>query len=177
MLVSLRCCSKIRLITDRIFGKYLFTTNVITSGILMGAGDAVEQIIELKTKKHPTGQFDFRRIMNMTLVGFAIGVPQHYFYSNLDLRLPGNSKATVFKKIIMDQLVASPCGIFIFFFGLGLLEHRNLSSGYKEIRNKFTTVYMTDWMFWPPVQFINFFYLPPKYRVIYVNGWSNVEVR
>lgn len=62
MLVSPRLFSKIRLIADKVFGKYLLTTNVVTSGILMGVGDAVEQVIELEMNKHPTGKFDWRRI-------------------------------------------------------------------------------------------------------------------
>ncbi len=27
-----------------------------------------------------------------------------------------------------------------------------------------------DWCIWPPTQYVNFVYVPTKYRVLYVNG-------
>lgn len=27
-----------------------------------------------------------------------------------------------------------------------------------------------DWMVWPPTQFINFYYVPVKYQVVYINA-------
>lgn len=79
---------------------------------------------------------------DMTVVGFMTGLPQHYFYSIMDVKLPGKNVKTVFKKILLDQIIASPACITIFFLGLGILEHGSLSAGYEELKRKCISVYV-----------------------------------
>ena len=35
-----------------------------------------------------------------------------------------------------------------------------------------THLYVAEWVLWPPAQFINFYYLPTRYRVVYDNAIS-----
>ncbi|RZF44263.1 hypothetical protein LSTR_LSTR006813 [Laodelphax striatellus] len=158
-----------RSIFKKAFSKYLVATNVITSGLLMGIGDAAEQEIEIRREIHPTGTFDWVRIRDMTIVGFVIGGPQHYLYEYMDKFLPGTSGRTIVKKIALDQSIVSPVCIFLFFVGLGVAEQGSVAKGFEEFKKKFITVYSIDWCFWPPTQYINFAYVPSKFRVMYVN--------
>ena len=32
-----------------------------------------------------------------------------------------------------------------------------------------TQLYLAEWFIWPPAQFVNFYFLPTRYRVIYDN--------
>lgn len=40
---------------------------------------------------------------------------------------------------------------------------------WEEFKAKFPTIYLFDWVIWPPSQAINFALVPAKYRVLYVN--------
>lgn len=153
----------------RAFGKYLLVTNTLSSGILMGLGDYCQQRIEIyqaTTEKKP---FDVTRSVNMSTVGLGHGVFHHFFYGWIDRTFPGTSLRNVVRKIFLDQLIASPACMYIFFIGMAIMERRGYDSGWQEIKNKFLFCYMVDWIVWPPNQFINFYFLPPKYRVIYIN--------
>ena len=46
-----------------------------------------------------------------------------------------------------------------------------LGSCWSEFKQKFPTIYMFDWLIWPPSQGINFLYVPSKYR--YIRTLSN----
>ena len=92
------------------------------------------------------------------------GPPHHYWYLYLDKLLPGRSRSVVIKKILADQAVAAPFFAVTFIFGAGLLEGNSLRECWTEFKCKFPTIYLFDWMIWPPTQGFNFLYVPSKYR-------------
>lgn len=152
------------------FGKHLFLTNTISSGLLMAVGDYCQQRIEIYQAKPKEKTFDMDRLVNMSIVALGHGVFHHFFYGWLDKTYPAASMQHVMKKIILDQLVASPACMWIFFIGMALLERRGYESGWFELKKKFLFTYMVDWVVWPPAQFINFYYVPSQYRVLYINS-------
>lgn len=164
----------IRSLTESMFKKYLLTTNIVSSGILMSIGDALSQYVE---QKHMVKQvevqqkfhFDWSRNGKMFVVGALQGPMHHYFYGWLDARYVGTSLKNTSVKILYDQLVMSPACIVMFFYSAGWMHQQTNDECTQELKSKFLTVYVADWMIWPFAQFINFYYLQPKYRVIYVN--------
>ncbi|KAL3869288.1 hypothetical protein ACJMK2_041990 [Sinanodonta woodiana] len=54
--------------------------------------------------------------------------------------------------------------------GMSLLEGKTPQEGVQEVKDKFLMVYMVDWCVWPPCQFINFYFLPTQFRVLYVSS-------
>lgn len=78
----------------------------------------------------------------MLIVGTAQGPLNHWWYWWLDRYLPGRKITTIGKKILADQLIASPLGSGSFFLGLGLLEGKTLLQSWEEFSNKFIMVYL-----------------------------------
>uniref|UniRef100_A0A1B0F0L5 Mpv17-like protein 2 n=1 Tax=Phlebotomus papatasi TaxID=29031 RepID=A0A1B0F0L5_PHLPP len=157
-----------RRVWGSLFGKYLLLTNTISSGFLMSLGDVVSQEIEYR-KNLVVKRYDWKRIGQMFLVGCLGGPFHHVFYKWMDNILPRSDVITSVKKIILDQAIFSPFCIFTFFYSAGWLENQNLAECNRELREKFLTVYFADWTLWPAAQFINFYFLPPQYRVLYIN--------
>lgn len=166
-----------------LFKKYLLTTNIVSSGILMQIGDLLSQNIEKKSStaaaaaaessaenetKTKVG-YDWERNAKMFIVGAIAGPLHHYFYGWLDNKYSGATVKITTIKILYDQFIMSPVCIVGFFYPAGWLFGQSTAECTQELRSKFLKVYITDWMVWPATQFINFYYLRPQYRVIYVN--------
>ena len=153
---------KFRLISThvKILGKYLLVTNTVSCGLMMAAGDVIQQRNDyLRKYDVPTGTYvmaaspnaerkfhnsrnsddyihDYERTKNMTIVGLLQGPFHHWFYMILDRVIPGKTALSVIKKTCLDQSIASPTCLGIFFIGLGLLEHRNIEEIREEMRLK-----------------------------------------
>ena len=51
----------------------------------------------------------------------------------------------------------------------GKLEERSTSSLTSQTLQLGGRLYLAEWLIWPPAQFVNFYYLPTRYRVLYDN--------
>lgn len=149
------------------FGKNLLVTNIVSSGGLLVVGDLIQQNLE---KCEQGRGYDKERCARMGLVGLSQGPPHHYWYLYLDRILPGKTVATVGKKILADQVFAAPFFAITFIIGAGLLEGKSIAACWTEFKCKFPTIYLFDWVIWPPTQAINFALVPAQYRVLYVNA-------
>ncbi|KAF7272013.1 hypothetical protein GWI33_015181 [Rhynchophorus ferrugineus] len=141
--------SSVKNINSLVFGKYLLHTNIISSGVLMWLGDICEQEIEYRRGKL-TKRYDYGRMLRMVM--------------------PKRDLTTVTKKIALDQFVMSPLCIATFFYSMGLLEDKSVQKMNEELTAKFLDVYVMDWCVWVPTQFINFYFVPVKYQVFYINA-------
>ncbi|KAK3090139.1 hypothetical protein FSP39_009459 [Pinctada imbricata] len=154
-----------------LFCRHLWITNTVASGSLLGLGDLITQNIEIRyarskeSDKPQKRHIDWKRAGRMLTVGITLGPVGHLWYSHLvDKLVKGAGVKVTLKKILADQTFAGP-----FFCRMNLLEGKGLNAGVEEVKEKFLTVYLMDWIIWPPAQFINFQYLPVKYRMVYVS--------
>ncbi|XP_060519299.1 mpv17-like protein 2 [Cylas formicarius] len=134
---------------------------------LSGLGDLLEQNYEILTNQ--LDRWDKHRTRDMTLSGTTVGVVCHYWYRYLDRSLPGYTIRIVIKKVIIDQLVGSPMCISTFFLTIAFLEGSTKEEFYEEVKHKAWRLYAAEWMIWPPAQFLNFYVLSTKYRVLFDN--------
>ncbi|KMQ82683.1 mpv17-like protein 2-like protein [Lasius niger] len=72
----------------------------------------------------------------MTVVRLIQGPFHYWFYTILDRVLPGRSAKLIVKKTLLDQSIASPTCLAIFFVGLGILEHCKSEEICKELKLK-----------------------------------------
>lgn len=77
----------------------------------------------------------------MGIVGTVQGPCTHFFYQVLDKYLPGVKFSTIAKKIFIDQTLASPFCIVLFFLGMSYLNNENFEDSKKELKDKFLIVY------------------------------------
>lgn len=112
---------------------------------------------------------NYTRTRNMLIVGLLQGPFHHYFYTILDKVLPRRNPMSILKKTALDQTIASPTCLTIFFVGLGVLERKEFGEIYDEIKLKLCDTWKVDCCFWPPTQCINFMFVPLRYRVLYTN--------
>lgn len=148
--------------------KHAFAANVLVAGTLMMTGDALQQVVERRGVRNGAAM-DHERSVRLFLVGLMEGPLQYVYYTRLDRLLPGRALPTVVKKVALDQTVAAPLFISVFFYGSGLLEGRSLDECGRELRRNIWTVYLADCLVWPPSQFLNFYLVPAVFRITYIN--------
>lgn len=150
--------------------KNLFYTNVLLSMGLSTMGDLLEQSYEIHTNE--ISKYDLERTSHMAISGGTAGVICHNWYIFLDKILIGRSIYVVIKKLLLDQCICSPIIILSFFASVALFEDDPLENFTEEVRDKFWTLYVAEWVVWPPAQIFNFYFLPTRYRVLYDNTIS-----
>ncbi|KAL4201335.1 hypothetical protein AMTRI_Chr02g258180 [Amborella trichopoda] len=139
-------------------------TKAITAGALAGCSDAVAQ------KLSGIPRIQLRRFLLKVLFGFAYGGPfGHFMHKLMDIIFKGKKDSkTVVKKVLLEQLTASPCNhlAFLIYYGW-IVEGRPWHQVKDKVKKDYPSVQLTAWMFWPIVGWINHQYLPLQLRVVF----------
>ncbi|GIY06935.1 mpv17-like protein 2 [Caerostris darwini] len=157
--------TRIKNITEHLFSKHLLVTNTSLGVFFLGLGDAIQQNIE--KKMYPEKVYENRRTRNMMISGSIFGVGGHYWYRFLDTKFPGTTVKHVGKKLLLEMAIGPP--VFLgFFITIGYLEGKPIQESFKEFKKNILVILAADWAIYAPLQAVNFFYVPPRYRLLYV---------
>ena len=79
---------------------------------------------------------------NCASTGILIGPINFYWYQYLDTKWPGKAFRTIFKKIILDQLICATVCTFLFIMIICFLEGMTLNDSLSEFAIKFPYIYL-----------------------------------
>ncbi|GFW38018.1 mpv17-like protein 2 [Trichonephila clavipes] len=157
--------SRLKNIADQLFSKHLLVTNTSLGIFFLGLGDAIQQNIEKKL--YLGKEYETKRTRNMMVSGSIFGVAGHYWYQFLDRKFPGTTVRHVAKKLLLEMAIGPPV-FFGFFLAIGYLEGKPVKSSVEEFKKNALVICAADWAVYAPLQAVNFFYVHPKYRLLYV---------
>ena len=141
-------------------------TKALTSLVGFTSGDVLAQsFIENEGKP-----YDVMRTIRMGSFGFLLhGTTGHYFYGMLDGKLPGTKPITVATKVAIDQTIWNPIFGLMFFGYLNAMEGKSFDQYTEKIKADLKTAVMGSWAVWVPAHTINFAFVPPSQRLLYIN--------
>ncbi|XP_061667689.1 protein Mpv17 isoform X1 [Syngnathoides biaculeatus] len=143
-----------------------WTVQIVTAGSLVGVGDVIsQQLIE----RRGLAQHDVRRTAKMMSVGFFfVGPVLGSWYKILDRLVTGGSKRAAVKKMMIDQLCFAPCFLGAFLALSGVLNGLSVRQNVAKLRRDYTDALISNYYLWPPVQMVNFYFIPLHHRLAVV---------
>ncbi len=171
--------------TKDVFQRRPLISNCLALGGMYAGAElsqqAVNHIFKQKTsavrRKRPL-QIDYSSMQRLAVVGSCVYGPLfRAWYFWLDRAFPGTATSIIVQKVCLDQFVLGPPSLALFFVTTSWLEGKTHDVT-AECRRKFWPTYFLDCLFWVPVQAVNFWLVPPTFRVLFLGVagfvWLNV---
>ena len=139
-----------------------------TSGVLYTIGDAINQTIISKPESGSVS-LDWQRCVTFGLIGSGLHGP--FFFSGFQLmdKLFGTAPTlnTAIKKALFGQFTIFPCFLSLFLPATSvIIEGR---APFNRFYEKFTRINLNGMAVWIPLNMVNFLFVPPKMRILYIN--------
>ncbi|TKY58273.1 PXMP2/4 family protein 2 [Spatholobus suberectus] len=160
-------------------------TQVISSGLIWGAGDiAAQAVTHYTAKTHATMdegdnkefKINWKRVSTTSLFGLGfVGPVGHYWYEGLDrfirlrLMLKPNSFRFVATKVGLDGFLFGPLDLVVFFTYMGFSTGKSVPQIKEDVKRDFLPAFVLEGGIWPIVQVANFRFIPVRYQLLYVN--------
>lgn len=115
--------------------------------------------------------FDVARFIRMGAFGALVHAPTgHLFYGFLERRFPGVDITALTTKMAIDQIAWTPVFGALLFSFVGVSAGQSPNAIFRTIKNSLLKVVLTSWMIWPVAHTVNFKYVTPKHRLLYINA-------
>jgi protein Mpv17 len=163
-------------------------TKMVSGAMLWGLGDVVAQLIpalafgggstaeegttsgSTTTTKNPFMAYDVARTARVVFYGFAIHAPcSHVHYNFLEwmsVRLGYTGVTMTVFKTFMEQFVYwSWISNALYHGSMGALQGQNVDQVYHRIADNLWETQKAQWVFWIPVQLLNFRFVPVRHQL------------
>ncbi|CAI0441301.1 unnamed protein product [Linum tenue] len=135
-------------------------TEVISSGLIWGAGDIAAQAINNYTA--------------------AADKPLVFQYQGLDRFMRSqlfhpNSLRFVGVKVAIDGFIFGPLDLLLFFTYMGIAAGKSVPQIRDDMKRDFLPAFMFEGGIWPIIQVVNFRFVPVKYQLLYVNFFCLID--
>ncbi|PWN20317.1 protein SYM1 [Microstroma glucosiphilum] len=140
----------------------------MTASVLFGTGDAIAQ---LAVEKKSFDNYDYVRTLRLGLYGGAIFAPIMSVWFRTLEKVPGvpGSFANVAGKVALDQGLAAPNMLAVFFTATTLMAGGSTADVKKKLDTSYWSTLKTSWAVWIPVQGLNMAFVPVGQRLLFVN--------
>lgn len=144
---------------------------LLTKALTSLTGFTIGDILAQNFVNQDGKPYDPMRTIRLGSFGFLVhGTTGHYFYGFLDSKLPGTKPQTVATKVFIDQTIWNPIFGLMFFGYLNLVEGKSFQDYKNKIKADLKTAVMGSWAVWVPAHTINFAFVPPSQRLLYINS-------
>jgi len=151
----------------------------VTASIILGSADLAGQALEAK-QKGTSEPVDWARAGRFAIFGLVLQAPwNHFYYNILDGVLPPTEEPwtpTTGVKVVIDQFVQAPVFTVLIFAFLGTLEGKSFDRIKDQLDDDYADTMVANWKLWVPATVVNIAFVPPIFRVLYLNGvfffWS-----
>ncbi|KAL3989907.1 Mpv17 / PMP22 family protein [Acanthocheilonema viteae] len=151
---------------ERALAKYPFLTQASSAGALAIIADVLTQ--NFVEKRWQKGNYNPARTTRFSALIFFWIAPITYRWFLLLEKLEGKASLLPLKRMILDQSLAAPLFTFSFITNLRILEGNSPKDALEKANKDIIPVMKTNYKIWPLAQLINFYLLPLRYRLIFV---------
>lgn len=152
------------------YNKLLDAQPLLTKCLTSLTGFTVGDILAQSFIESEDKPYDIMRTIRLGSFGLLFhGSTGHYFYGFLDSKLPGTKPVTVASKVFIDQTIWNPIFGCCFFGYLNMVEGKSWTDYTKKLEADLKTAVMGSWAVWVPAHTVNFAFIPPSQRLLYIN--------
>nr|CAD7604780.1 unnamed protein product [Timema genevievae] len=147
--------------------KYPITRGMAAYAVIWPVSSLCQQAIVGKDK------LDWAQASRYGFYGCFVVAPMiHGWIGLANAMWPSTSLKIAVVKSLVEQVSYAPCAVASFLFGMSLLEGRSTADAAAEVQTKFLPTFKVGACVWPVIQTVNFAFVSPKNRVVFVSVCS-----
>uniref|UniRef100_A0A336K559 CSON011317 protein n=1 Tax=Culicoides sonorensis TaxID=179676 RepID=A0A336K559_CULSO len=144
------------------------TRGILSYSIIWPSGCFVQQLLW-----NDDDEINWSKCLRFCMYGGLFVAPTLYAWVRLStIMFPQPGVKSAIAKALIEQISYTPFAMTCFYFGMSLMEGKNINEAAGEVKSKFLPTYKVALSVWPAVAFINFAMIPEKNRVPFISCCS-----